>query len=100
MTTDDLQILETKGNAIERARQFGEASRDGLAEYLELTAPSLRCFEGEEGSRLRESLLCAFYALDPPMEMLQAFCEPTGTDPALLVERAASFAAGKSRLGD
>ena len=98
MTTDQLQIVETHGTALERARQFGEAVRDGLEEYLALTEGSLKLFAGPAGQRLREDLLGEFYRLDPPMELLGAFCEAAATSADIMVERMASFSAGKSRL--
>ncbi len=98
MRTEDLQIVETHGDPIERARQFGEAVRNGLEAYLELTAPSLVHFESPGGQALKANLLRHFYALDPPMDLVEAFCGAADADPDVLIERAASFSAGKSRL--
>lgn len=98
MRTEDLQMVETHGDAIERARQFGEATREGLKAYLALTEPSLRCFASPRGQALKGNLVEHFYRLDPPMELVEAFCEAAGASAETMIERAASFSAGKSKL--
>ncbi len=98
MRTKDLQVIRTEGTAVERARQFGEAGRRALKAYLALTEPSLEVFASARGQALKVKLLEHFYALGPPMELEQAFCEAAGCSADALIERAAAFSAGKSKL--
>lgn len=98
MTTDDLQVICTEGSALERAAQFGEATREALAAYLALTEPALRHFSSPRGQALRANLLDYFYALDPPLELEETYCRAAGCSAETLIERAAAFSAGKSKL--
>ena len=98
MRTEDLQVMRTQGTAVERARQLGEAGRDALKAYLALTERSLDLFATPRGQALRANLLDCFYRLDAPMELQEAFCQAAGVPAETLIERAAAFSAGKSKL--
>lgn len=64
MKTDDLLVIETKGNLLERAEQFGEAFRDNYRALLEVyghtlslsKAPNIKCIAEKIRTRyLQES---------------------------------------------
>ena len=97
MRTEDMQIVYTRGNAVERAQQFGEACREAVPAYSEMTAGAADIFSSPRGQALKKSLLENFYSLDPPMDVLEGFCDAAGVSLDVLVERAAAVSAGKSK---
>ena len=98
MRTEDMQIVYTEGNAIERAEQFGEAVRDGMQAWMAMLAPLRERFAAPGVRPVADRMLKRFYALDPPLEMQEACCRAAGASAEQVHEFATLQAIGKSRL--
>ncbi len=99
MDTADLMVVETRGSALERARQFGEAVREPLQAML---AGDLveRVISDAHRREIADRMLAHFRALDPPLELEQACCEAAGVDLQRLLDYRVAVAISKSRAAE
>ncbi len=97
MDTRDLMVVETRGGALDRARQFGAAVREPLQAML---AGDLveRVIGDLHRREIADRMLAHFRALDPPLELEQACCDAAGVALDRLLDYRVAVATAKSRV--